>query len=317
MNKYRVGIIGAGNIAGGYDSLGDNNVLTHAKAIILSESFELIGFYDINPLNSLKASMKWRTSQIETLEDLLDGSDVICICVPDAFHYDILKQCMHHKGLKAIVLEKPLAKSPDQAKEILDLSKSAQTKVFINYSRRYQKEFIESKRWIACEAGHLIAGTCYYGKGLVHNCSHIINLLGFFFDDISFLYSGKSLIDYSDSDPSEEFALESSGATIFFHPIPCTIVTIFGFELFFEKGRMIYSSEDGTISYYDIEESDLYTGEMNYKLNKSVDVNAGSAMTNLYKNIEEVLDGKENIRCTVADAYRTMELCETIAAGGK
>ena len=43
---YKAVIIGAGNIAAGFDSPKSEKVLTHAHAILLHPDFELLGFYD-------------------------------------------------------------------------------------------------------------------------------------------------------------------------------------------------------------------------------------------------------------------------------
>ena len=57
--KYKVGVVGAGRIAAGFDSLGDELVLTHAHAVKREPRLELVGFWDLNNQASLDAAAKW------------------------------------------------------------------------------------------------------------------------------------------------------------------------------------------------------------------------------------------------------------------
>lgn len=44
----RVVIIGAGNIAAGFDTPESKKILTHAHAVVVNPDFQLLGFYDID-----------------------------------------------------------------------------------------------------------------------------------------------------------------------------------------------------------------------------------------------------------------------------
>ena len=79
---------------------------------------------------------------------------------------------------KILLLEKPLAISLEGAKKI---KKLCETKpdliVFVNYVRRYLPLV---KKWrdkiISGEIGSFLSGNIIYGKGLLTNGSHFINL---------------------------------------------------------------------------------------------------------------------------------------------
>ena len=55
---YKAVIIGAGNIAAGFDSPKSEKVLTHAHAITLHPDFELLGFINSDVNGSLQIIMK-------------------------------------------------------------------------------------------------------------------------------------------------------------------------------------------------------------------------------------------------------------------
>ena len=68
MKIYRVGIIGAGQIAGGYDDLNSEDVLTHAHAFNDNPQIDFIGFYDINSNKAKEMAKKWETKFFDKLD---------------------------------------------------------------------------------------------------------------------------------------------------------------------------------------------------------------------------------------------------------
>lgn len=312
MNKYKVAIVGAGNIASGYDEPSSMCVLTHAHAILNSESFELAGFHDIDKEKMALASKKWHTRELKTMDDVEREADIVCVAVPDQTHFDILQKCADFHHIKAVIAEKPITKTLYQAKEVVKLYGQIQIPVFVNYSRRYTDAFISLKQWIEEKGGCFISGSCYYGKGLHHNCSHLINIMDYLFGNLEVCAVGNIMYDYFDDDPSIEFRLEHHGAPLCFYPIPCKKVTVFEFDLFFENGRVRYLGEGEQIEYYNIAESDIYAGEMNYKHIKDSFIDLSSPMNGLYKNVSQVLSGKSPIACDLIEAERTLSVCEAI-----
>lgn len=304
-------IIGAGNIASGYDEVSSVQILTHAHAIKQSLVFNLLGFYDINRKNAETAALKWGTKAIYDLNSIQQNIDIVCCAVPDEFHYSVLKMICSLSELKAVICEKPITKKAMQAKELVDLYDKKGIPLVVNYTRRFLPEFAELKKWIE-RSGRLIVGNCYYGKGVVHNCSHMLNIMELFWDNLEVLSAGNILYDYFKKDPSADFIMKAGSGKLYFHTIDCNIVTVFEFDLLFEGGRVKYSDADGTIDYYIVEESAVYMDELNYILEKSVKIDRTSALKNLYQNVYDVLNMKQEALSTGMDAYRTLCLCEDI-----
>lgn len=89
---YKFAIIGAGQIASGYDNPGDDRVLTHAHAISLHSDAALLGFYDTDMLASERASKKWGGESYVSLDHMMAKKpDVVIICTPDGEHFQALK----------------------------------------------------------------------------------------------------------------------------------------------------------------------------------------------------------------------------------
>ena len=309
---YSVLIIGAGNIAAGYDAPDSKEILTHVHALKQMDMFEILGIYDVICEKADLAGEKWGIPVVRNLDDVRSSADIVVCAVPDKYHYDVLEELECWSKLKAIICEKPLTESAKSSKHIFNDYKSTDIIVAVNYTRRYLTEFQDLKMWIKTEAGNLITGSCMYGKGLVHNGSHFLNLLLYLFDNIKSLWGGKTISDYFIDDPSVEFALDINAATIVFQAIPCNYATSFEMDLCFTKGRVKYDDSLGTIEYYNIAESEEYSGEMNYKLSKTINIDRSGALLNLYSNIFEVLKENAHIVSSMEDAVKTMCLCEEI-----
>ena len=310
--KMKVLIIGAGQISAGYDSPDSDIVLTHAKAVIRSDEFELVGFYDVNKEAAREAAVKWQTRVIDDVSDIGD-IDVVCCAVPDKYHYDIMMMLSQWNNLKAVICEKPLADTYERACKIREIYDELNTAVFVNYTRRYLQEFIDLKEWIDAQAGPLITGHCIYGKGSVHNCSHMINLLQYLVGEICLDRVFGTVYDYLREDPSAEFVLQSGEAEIVFQVVPCNVATVFEFDLIFEGGRIKYDDAEGRIDYYIIQDSKDYPGYENYYQYKSAIINRNRAIQLLYTNVCDVIMGESDfIRSDMNAAVETLKMCRGI-----
>lgn len=149
--------------------------MTYAHAYTKHEGFKLVGFYDISIGASKLAAQKWNCDYFENISVAEERIDVVSICTPDSSHLESLTQAMILKP-KLIFLEKPIT---NNMSEIIQLLKIAEgISIAINYSRRYVSEFQNlSQRISGEEFGKFIGGVGYYGKGFIHNRSHMIDLL--------------------------------------------------------------------------------------------------------------------------------------------
>lgn len=317
---YKVSIIGAGNIASFYDNPKENNILTHAHSLVESEHYVLAGFYDNDIGKADKAVQVWGGRVFSTLEEAINSADVVVIAVPDGFHYEMVKKCLSKESLKAIIVEKPFVTNEAEANLLVRELRNKHIPVLLNYSRRFRKEFIELKNWIDLNSGKFLSGSCYYGKGTLHNGSHLIDIISYFFEDVKLDYVGRSITDYIENDPSYEFTLSvrNDEGVVHFLPISCTAVTVFEFDLIFEHGRIKYSDENGVIEYYEVKRQNPLYDEFNFVKSREVQIDPSGAMLGLYSNLYEVLSNKGTPYCTAEDgAFVSSMICGIANKGGK
>lgn len=307
---YQVVIIGAGNIAAGFDSPESFDILTHAHAFSAHPSFQICGFYDKDLTKAFDAANIWGGQAYKSLEAALKDADVVICCVSDAFHGEVLKKIAAYSP-KLVIAEKPLAASWPEAVEIKALY-ADKIPLAVNYSRRFIKEFQELKTAIK-KYGRFLRGAGYYGKGILHNGSHMLDILSYLLGRTEIMQVLPTAVDdFGPEDLSRDVILKIQDGLFHMEAIDSRIVTIFEIELFFEKCRIRILDGGKVIEKYQIQESDTYKGYKNYTFAERQNVNYSNAMQGLAENIREFLDNGSELECTLEDGLDVLRTCMQI-----
>lgn len=313
--EYNVLIIGAGKIGAFFDTSKSKSILTHAHAFKKHSGFNLLGFIDIDKKNSLKAAKLWKCRSFENIQDAFNSEkiDVVCVAVPDDCHYEVLKD-LSGFPLKFIFAEKPLAKTIQQAKTIMKIYKKKNIGMLMNYSRRFVPEFEKIKMDIAKEKyGEYLTGTGYYGKGLLHNGSHLIDLLRYFIGEIKKISPVSSLSDFYRDDKSISAVLTFQNNKPFFMQFAdCRKYSMFEIDMLFEKKRVRIYDLGFKIEEYTIRGSKIFKGYKNIIRSSEINTSFNNAMYNTAENIYKYLSQRQALKCTLEDGYRALETCTRI-----
>lgn len=316
--EYNVLIIGAGNIGAFFDKPESPNVLTHAHAFTKIKEFNLLGFVDADSDKAEKASILWNTSYFKSLEEAFEKNriDVVSVCVPDEYHYELLIK-LSDLPIKLIFAEKPLAKNLKEAEEIINLYNKKNVKCLVNYSRRFVHEFeILKENIVLGRYGELICGNGYYGKGIMHNGSHLIDFLTYIIGEIKEFRTFNYNFDFYDNDPSISAILKfQNGGTFTMNNIPCSNYTIFEIELLFEKSRIRIIDSGFKIEINEVLGNSLFEGYRNLVKGDEINTSLGNAMENAVTNIYNNLSFNEELKCTLENGYRAIEICEKLKVG--
>jgi len=315
MLKLNAAIIGAGQIGAFFDAPGSKSALTHAHAYNLHHGFEIVGFVDTNYSKAQKAAKMWGGRAYKRIDDLFkkESIDVVSLCVPDEFHYDACQELKKY-NLRGGILEKPLADKLNESYGI-SLDKFFTDKKFlVNYHRRYVPEFQELEAKIKSGAyGRLVAGNAYYGKGTLHNASHLLDLLLFFgfqaIDSKVFL----EVNDFYRNDPSCSFVLFlKQGGVFSFNAVPAKLYKIIEMDFCFEKARLRILDGGLFIEEYLIESDKFFKGYKIPVLAKKVRTKLTRALYFSVDNLYNAITKNKAILCTVKDGYSVHKLCEEI-----
>lgn len=169
-----VAVIGAGQIAGGYDEAhleqGGRAVFTHAGAYAKSGKFSLETVYDIDEQRASEFQKQWGFAQrVKSAEEIYRVfHDVISVCTPDATHYPIIKSLIEARCCKCIFVEKPIALTIEEIVEIIELTAANEIAVIVNFQRRFDAVLADIRERIISQATIPLAGSGYYIKGLDH-----------------------------------------------------------------------------------------------------------------------------------------------------
>ena len=152
---YRVGIIGCGRVANKY----------HMPSLKKLENVELVAFCDLIQERAEKAKADYGTQNAAVYTDykmlLADKSiDIVHVCTPNRSHSFITIDALEMG--KHVMCEKPMAKTYEEAKAMVEAAKRTGRKLTIGYQSRHSDpaQYIKN----ACESG--VLGEIYYAKAL-------------------------------------------------------------------------------------------------------------------------------------------------------
>lgn len=305
--KYNVVIIGSGNIGACYDNPESSDILSHAHIFSTDKRFHLLGFYDLDNRKSKYAAHIWNKRAYSSMMEALEEADIACCCVPDKFHGKVIEELSKYV-LKLIVLEKPVATSLLEAEEIRKCVQKKGIPVLVNYSRRFIKEFQILKQKILC-MGTYLKGTGYYGKGAIHNGTHMIDLILYLIGkDVEILRVKNPINDYSGDDISYDIELRVSEGFFNMIAVDCRVVTIFELDLFFEKARIRILDGGTLIEIYTLNESSTLKNSFHYSLSETIKINYSGALCGLADNIIDYLDNGKKMLCSLDDGIKVIEI---------
>lgn len=101
---------------------------------------ELVGFFDPNDTTAKEVTEKYKLKRYDTAEELLDKIDAADIVAPTNYHYDLCKAAIR-KG-KHVFVEKPMANTMDEGREIVKLVKEAGVKLQVGHVERFNPAFL-------------------------------------------------------------------------------------------------------------------------------------------------------------------------------
>ena len=104
---------------------------------------EVVGFYDPSDENAAIASKQYELKRFTNINKLLDACDAADIVAPTTSHYQLCKAAILKS--KHVFVEKPLANTMDEARELLKLAKEANIKFQVGLVERFNPAFLALK----------------------------------------------------------------------------------------------------------------------------------------------------------------------------
>ena len=104
---------------------------------------ELIGFYDPNDDTANEVSEKYQLARFLDADALMDACDAIDVVAPTNFHFEWCEKAIK-KG-KHVFVEKPLANTMDEARQLVNLAEESGIKFQVGHVERFNPAFLAIK----------------------------------------------------------------------------------------------------------------------------------------------------------------------------
>ena len=107
------------------------------------EDVELVGFYDPNEKTAKEVEEKYGLKHFESVNALLNKIDAADIIAPTNYHFELCEAAIK-KG-KHVFVEKPMADTLEQGKQLVQMVKEADIKLQVGHVERFNPAFLALK----------------------------------------------------------------------------------------------------------------------------------------------------------------------------
>jgi predicted dehydrogenase len=322
--KYKAAVIGCGRIgveAGLFKK--EVQPATHAGAYKTHARIELAGLVDINP-ERLKMAARYfpGVPLFESSKEMLVKlkPDIISIATHVDSHLELIKLVSNYRT-PAIVCEKPMAGTLEEAGEIIDLCKKSGSLLFINHVRRFDSCLRKIKQDIkGGKIGELIQGTYYYENGIFNNGTHLVDLLRFFIGEIDWVMG---IQNKKTKNKNLKKDLNIDG---FLHFKNGTMVNIQSFPfkygisemyLFGSKGAIFLKNLGYKVEYKKLIKNKFFKGYSQLSENMESFGKIRSFMAPMVEHVVKCLDGKEKPISTGRDGLEALKVLFALKESSK
>lgn len=109
------------------------------------EGIKLVGFYDPSDTNANEVKKEYGLKRFKSPDELIESCDAIDIVAPTTAHYELCKKAILKS--KDVFVEKPMANTMIEAKEIVNLTREANIKLQVGHVERFNPALIAAKKY--------------------------------------------------------------------------------------------------------------------------------------------------------------------------
>jgi len=199
---FAVAVVGLGRIGAGYEpwksASGKTVVIrNHVDAILATPGLKLTAVAEADQERYLEMEADERFCEVslyQNLEGLPSDLDIICIATPTAERMRDVAGAIE-KTPKLLVVEKPLACTLEDARQLVNAATAKNIDVVVNFPRRLDAEFEKIRKNIRQMPRKVIIR---YGKGLKNYASHAVDWLLHWYGAV------RAVQAFGDFQPSED-----------------------------------------------------------------------------------------------------------------
>jgi len=214
MSKLRIGVIGAGYIAG-----------VHASVLARDERVQLVAVHDVVPAHAELLATAHNATAVATILEVLERCDAVFITTPNTQHVSIAIAAIETG--KHVFCEKPLATNVADAKRVFENAKTGPGVFQVGHNRRFAPVYAKLKQMLAAthtphsahvkmNRGELLkpewTGDPEVTGGFLYETPiHIFDMMRFLFGEVESLHALGSTHEYKEIDDFSILMKFSSG----------------------------------------------------------------------------------------------------------
>ncbi|MCB1995983.1 MAG: Gfo/Idh/MocA family oxidoreductase [Burkholderiaceae bacterium] len=184
--SVRVAIVGCGLIGSAWDEdvSCHSAPRTHAAAFAYHQDAKLVAVCDQDASRAAAAGARWDVRAFSELDQMLASTeiDLLVVATPATVRQTVVASALA-SGIRAFVIEKPLAPALPEARALVDLLDQAGARALVNHTRHWDPSMAALRERIRQgDLGQLQRAVAYYGKGTNHTGSHMVDLVGMLCD---------------------------------------------------------------------------------------------------------------------------------------
>lgn len=324
MKKYKTIIVGFGKVA---DSIVKDKKMSnffkyqsHAQVLNDHPNFDWIAVVDPNEEALKSARENWKINlAVKYVKDLpknLDP-DVIVLATKTDIRLEVIKS---FKNLKGLIIEKPLASSIKERKQLLNYCLKNKIKVNVNLFRRFDKLTSKfSKDYFLKKIGNIQFGTIIYGNGLRNNGIHFIDQIRMLGAEIEFVQAlnepQKATFSSFNDDININVLLGlKNGALILMHPLDFSYYREQLIDIWGSKGKLMIFQEGiffklSSLQNHRAMDSEIEISLDNEKILKS---SVGRAIYDLYTDLYQAIKNNTETNSNIQNATQNEEIIDNI-----
>ncbi len=308
---FRAVVIGCGWIgAGTARDPTTVGVQSHAEAYARHPRITLVGLADHDLGRAQAAASAFGpcsafNDPVEMLSTL--RPDIVSICTPDESHAAMLRLALSPSSTRAVIMEKPLDVAFDEARALVQMASQKGVILSVNYSRRFCPAFQQLRHELRQGVfGRVQQVHGYYGKGIIHNGTHWLDLLRYLIGDIEHVAVPTTLRPDEHTPSAQIICAGGIPATL--SALDHTAFTLFEMDILGTAGRVRILNGGHRILRSRIVESPLYAGYVNLG-DEDIQLHClKDAIVHAVDDLLACLEGRAaQPACTGADAVACLE----------
>jgi len=320
--KLKAAVIGCGNIGasvknygravrpGSHASAYQANAKTKLAALVENDKDKWPGLKNDFPRVKIYEDADLMFKEIKP--------DIVSIATPTGSHYKFVLMAAKYK-CPAILCEKPISYSVQEAKKMILACQKSNSQLFINHTRHFDPLLQKWSRKVRNGfLGQIYQGNAYYYNGLFNNGTHLIDLLRMFLGEIDWVavqYNKKTSWQEKDLNVDGLIAFKN-GALISFQSLSKNY-GYFGFSLFGEKRMINVTNLAYEIEYRKKIRNENYKGFFELSSEISKEGAPRSFMKSAIGHVVSCLEGKTAPQSTGQNGLAVLEILMTLASSAQ